>query len=103
MDEIDYTIESEDETDEDAFEVGPSDKRVNELLAEARKQKNVDLRRALKELLYARYLMEKLFEFVIEEEGKHVIHKLGKAYVEGTKRANNLDARYNQNESIEDA
>lgn len=100
MNDKDYSVESEDEWYEDAFTISPSNEKVEELLAEARKDSNIDLRRALKELLYVRFLMQKLVEFVIEEDEDNeflTIQKLAKFYVEGTERANNLKKTQKKN------
>jgi hypothetical protein len=93
MEEIDYSIESEDEAEEDAFVVAPSDNEIKELLAIARKEANIKLRRALKELLYVRWIITHLTDFIEDnnESDLLTIQKLAKNYANGVNRANKQD------------
>lgn len=56
MEEIDYSVETDEETDEDAFIAAYSDEEVKKLLIAARKNSDIKLRRVLKELLYVRWI-----------------------------------------------
>lgn len=88
--EIDYSVETEEEFLEDFGEAGLSDKELDNVLLKARKNSDVKLRRIVKELQYARYLLKYVIEFVEEDKSEFLtIQKLVKGYIEATARANN--------------
>jgi hypothetical protein len=90
MEEIDYSIETEEEFLEDFGAAGLSDKELNNVLIKARKNSNIELRLIVKELQYARYLLKHIIEFVEEDTSEFLtIQKLVKSYVDATVRANN--------------
>ncbi len=89
MQEIDYSIESEEEFYEDFSGRGLSDKELNEVLIKARKNSDAELRIIVKELQYARVLLKNVIEFVETDESAFLnVQKLVKNYVDATTRAN---------------
>jgi hypothetical protein len=92
MEEIDYSIETEEKFFEDFGANGLSGKELNDVLIKARKNSNVELRLIVKELQYARYLLKHIIEFIEEDTSEFLtIQKLVNSYVEATVRANNRD------------
>jgi len=89
MEEIDYSIESEDEFYED-FGTTLSDEELNQILIKARKNSDAELRVTVKELQYARFLMRHIIELIDDsDESKFLtIQKLAKNYVNATIRVN---------------
>lgn len=89
MNEVDYSIESDDEFYEDFSGRGLSDKELDEVLIKARKNSDAELRIIVKELQYARLLLKHVIEFVKADESAFLnVQKLVKNYVDATARAN---------------
>ncbi len=92
MEEIDYSIESEDEFYEDFSGYHISDKDIEEILILARKNSDIKLRRSIKELQYLRFLMKHLAELIPDENEENkflTIQKLAKNYVSVLIKAEN--------------
>jgi len=89
MEEVDYSIESDEEFYEDFSGRGLSDKELDEVLIEARKNSDAELRIIVKELQYARFLLKNIIEFVEADKSPFLnVRKLVENYVEATTRAN---------------
>lgn len=89
MEKIDYSIESDEEFYEDFSGRGLSDKELNEVLFKARKNSDAELRIIVKELKYARFMLQNVSEVIeIDESGFLNVQKLVKNYVAAIKRAN---------------
>ena len=89
MEDINYSVEIQDEFLEDFGIVGLSDNELHNVLIKARQNSDVELRLIVKELQYARYLLKHIIEFVEEDTSEFLtIQKLVKNYVDGTMRAN---------------
>jgi len=89
MEEIDYSIESEEEFYEDFSGRTLSDNELGEVLIKARKSSDAELRIIVKELQYARFLLRHITEFVETDESEFLtIQKLVKNYADATIRAN---------------
>lgn len=92
MEEIDYSIESDEEFYEDFSGRGLSDKELEEVLIKARKSSDTELRIIVKELQYARFLLKHMVEFIEADESSFLnVQKLIKNYVEATARTNDRD------------
>jgi hypothetical protein len=92
MEEIDYSIETEEEFYEDFSGRALSDNELGEVLIKARKNSDAELRIIVKELQYARFLLRHIIEFVETDESAFLnIQKLAKSYVDASIRANNKD------------
>ena len=90
MEDIDHSVETEEEFLEDFGGVGLSDNELNNVLIKARQNSDIELRLIVKELQYARYLLKHIIEFVEEDTSEFLtIQKLVKNYVDAGIRANN--------------
>lgn len=89
MEEIDYSVETDEEFFEDFGGRNLSDDELNEVLIKARRNSDAELRIIIKELQYTRFLLRHIIEFVIPDESEFLnIHKLVKSYVNATEKAN---------------
>lgn len=87
MEEIDYSIESENEFYEDFGRKGLTDGELNEVLIKARKNSDAELRIIVKELQYTRFLLKNIIDFVVDPNENNdllTIQKLVKNYVKAT-------------------
>lgn len=91
MEEMDYSVESEDEFYEDFSGRGLSDRELEQVLIKARKNSNAELRIIVKELQYTRVLLKQVIEFIGDESPFLNVQKLIKYYVEAIARANRRD------------
>lgn len=82
MEEKDYSIETDEEFYEDFSGRNLSDEKLNEVLIKAGKNSDAELRIIIKELLYARFLLKHIVEFVEDERSEFShIRKLAENYV----------------------
>lgn len=91
MEEIDYSIETEEEFYEDFSGKNLSDAELYEVLIKARKNSDAELRIIVKELQYTRFLLKHIIEFIHDpNEGSELltIQNLVKNYVDATIKAN---------------
>jgi len=93
MEEIDYSIETEEEFFEDWGSNNLSDEDLTKILIKARRNSDAELRIIIKELQYARYLLTHIVDFVEEDTSEFLtIQKLVKIYVNAIIRANSKDS-----------
>lgn len=91
MEEIDYSVETEEEFYEDFSGRNLSDKELNEVLIKARKSDDSELQIIVKELQYKRFLLKNIVEFIVDSnEGNNLltIQKLVRNYVNATAKTN---------------
>jgi hypothetical protein len=91
MEEIDYSVETEEEFYEDFGGRNLSDKELNEVLIKARKSDDSELRIIVKELQYTRFLLKNIVEFIVdsnEDNDLLTIQKLVRNYVNASAKTN---------------
>lgn len=89
MSEVDYSIESEDEFFEDFGGWEITDADLEEMLAEARKERDMRLRRLIKHVQYLRFLMPRLLELAEKTDNENTFVVLTRAAL----RNNNTDRK----------
>jgi hypothetical protein len=92
MEEINYSIETEEEFYEDFGRNYLSDEELNNVLIKARKNSDAELRFIVKELQYTRFLLKNIIEFVVDPNENNdllTIQKLVKNYVNAMVKVNN--------------
>ena len=89
MEEIDYSIETEEEFYEDFSGNHLTDEELNDVLIKARKNSDPELRVIVKELQYARFLLRHIIEFADDRSAFLNVQNLAENYVKVLEKTNN--------------